>query len=57
MMSLKLDYLFNVLLRSSKFLTILISAVIFKKHAGNITKKDLFWGSILTLGVFVFSLG
>lgn len=54
---MKLDYLFNVLLRSSKFLTILISAVIFKKHSSGITWKDIIWGGILTIGVFVFSLG
>lgn len=57
MMSIKVDYLFNVLLRSSKFLTILIGTLVFKTHAHNVSKKDLFWGAVLTLGVIVFSLG
>lgn len=57
MMSIKVDYLFNVLLRSSKFLTILIGTLIFKTHAHNVSKKDIFWGAVLTLGVIVFSLG
>lgn len=57
MMSIKVDYLFNVLLRSSKFLTILIGTIVFKTHAHHVTKRDIFWGSVLTLGVIVFSFG
>lgn len=57
MMSIKVDYLFNVLLRSSKFLTILIGTLVFKTHAHHVSKRDLFWGAVLTMGVIVFSLG
>ena len=57
MMSIKVDYLFNVLLRSSKFLTILIGTIVFKTHAHNVSRRDIFWGAILTSGVMIFSLG
>lgn len=56
-MSIKVDYLFNVLLRSSKFLTILISTVIFKTHSHNVNRRDIFYGLLLTIGVIVFSFG
>jgi hypothetical protein len=57
MMSVKVDYLFNVLLRSSKFLSVLVGAVVFDTHGHGIQKKDIFWAIVLTLGVVVFSLG
>jgi hypothetical protein len=57
MMSVKVDYLFNVLLRSSKFLSVLIGAVVFGTHGHGVKRKDIFWGFVLTLGVVVFSLG
>ena len=57
MMSVKVDYLFNVLLRSSKFLSVLIGAVVFGTHGHGIKRKDIFWAVVLTLGVIVFSFG
>lgn len=57
MMSLKVDYLFNVLLRSSKFVSVLIGTVVFGSHGHNVKRKDIFWGFVLTFGVIVFSLG
>lgn len=57
-MSFKIDYLFNVLFRSSKFISILFGTILFKSHGHtNINKKDLLWGVILTVGVFIFHLG
>lgn len=37
MMSVKVDYLFNVLLRSSKFLSVLIGALVFRTHGQNVS--------------------
>ena len=56
-MSIKVDYLFNVLLRSSKFLTVLIGTVLFRTHAHHVSTRDIFWGVVLTAGVVVFSFG
>lgn len=56
-MSIKVDYLFNVLLRSSKFLTVLLGTVIFKTHSHHVSKRDIYWGVVMTLGVVVFSFG
>ncbi len=57
MMSLKVDYLFNVLLRSSKFISVLIGTVVFGSHGHNVKRKDIVWGFVLTIGVVIFSLG
>lgn len=57
-MSFKIDYLFNVLFRSAKFLSVLFGAILFKSHGHhNINKSDLLWGLVLTGGVFIFNLG
>lgn len=57
-MTFKVDYLFNVLFRSSKFLSVLFGSLIFKSDGHeNISYSDLSWGLVLTFGVFVFNLG
>jgi hypothetical protein len=57
MMSVKVDYLFNVLLRSSKFLSVLIGAMVFGTHGHQVKRKDIFWAIVLTIGVIIFSFG
>lgn len=57
-MSFKIDYLFKTLFRSSKFISLLFGAMMFKSDGHeHLSKNDLFWGAILTIGVFVFNLG
>lgn len=57
-MTFKIDYLFNVLFRSSKFLSVMFGSLIFKSDGHeNISYVDLSWGLVLTLGVFVFNMG
>lgn len=57
-MTFKIDYLFNVLFRSSKFISVLFGQLIFKSEGHhNIRRQDLYWGLVMTLGVFIFNLG
>jgi UDP-galactose transporter B1 len=54
--TLRLNFLMKILIRSSKFLTLLFGAFIFSKNH-IIKKRDLFWGIVLTAGVVIFQLG
>lgn len=58
MLSFKLDYLMKILIRSSKFISLLLGALIFKsdKHE-DISKRDLTLAFILTIGVVIFHSG
>ena len=56
--SLNLNYTVQLLLRSSKFLSIILSVIIFKTEGHeNITKKSLVLACMMTLGIFIFHMG
>jgi len=46
----------KVLIRSSKFLSLLFGTLIFSRNH-NVSSWDLFWGILLTLGIVVFQMG
>lgn len=57
-MALRLNYLLSVLMRSSKFISIMIGTLIFKSHGHeNFTKRNIFLAFCMTAGVFIFHLG
>lgn len=56
--ALQLNYLVQVLIRSSKFLSIVLSVVLFKTDGHEvITSKTLLLASLMTAGIFIFHLG
>lgn len=46
----------KVLLRSSKFISVLLGTLIFSSDH-HFEKADLFWGVVLTLGIVIFHFG
>ena len=46
----------KVLIRSSKFISVLIGTIIFSKDH-HFSRVDLFWGIILTIGIVTFHMG
>jgi drug/metabolite transporter (DMT)-like permease len=53
--SMHINYILHILLRSSKFLGVLIFNFIVKSKENKITKKDLVFGAVFTMGVIIFS--
>lgn len=57
-MALRLNYLLSVLMRSSKFISIMIGTLLFKSHGHeNFTNRNIFLAFLMTAGVFIFHLG
>lgn len=57
-MALKLSYLVNVLMRSSKFVSILLGTLIFKSDGHqDFSKRNVFLAILMTAGIFIFQLG
>ena len=53
---MKLNFLMKVLLRSSKFVSVLLGTILFSSnHSFN--KTDLFWAVALTIGIVIFHMG
>jgi len=55
---MNLNYTVQILIRSSKFLSIVVSVVLFKTEGHeHISAKTLILASLMTLGIFIFHMG
>lgn len=58
LMSFKLSYLINVLVRSSKFISVLIGTILFKSDGHeNFNNRSIVLAVIMTIGIFIFHMG